>query len=42
MRKVLVGGFFWVGSCWHDRAKVFLSVISDQISLSLYSITSLC
>ena len=29
------GGFFWLGSSWHERAKVFLSVISDQISLSL-------
>ena len=35
------GGFFWLGSSRHERAKVFLSVISDQISLSpLSAITS--
>ena len=28
------GRFFWI-PFWHERAKVFLSVISDQISLSL-------
>ena len=40
MRKDL-GGFFWLGSSRHERAKVFLSVIWDQISLSLSRINQL-